>query len=56
MKNQLIISLLLIALFGISSGANAQKLWTEADRTYTIDNLKRTRDVLIQETENLTDA
>ena len=34
----------------------AQKLWTEADRRYTVDNLKRTRDELTRETEHLTDA
>lgn len=33
-----------------------QKLWTEADRQYTLDNMKRTRDELIKETENLTPA
>ncbi|WP_080058180.1 DinB family protein [Spirosoma aerolatum] len=32
------------------------KLWTEADRQYTVDNLKRTRDLIIQETENLSPA
>ncbi|CCG98743.1 hypothetical protein FAES_0732 [Fibrella aestuarina BUZ 2] len=32
------------------------KLWTETDRTYTLDNLKRTRDALTRETENLTPA
>ncbi|GAB3948938.1 hypothetical protein GCM10028805_24450 [Spirosoma harenae] len=32
------------------------KLWTEADRQYTIDNLKRTRDLIVQETENLSPA
>lgn len=29
-------------------------LWTAADRQYTLDNMKRTRDELIKETENLT--
>jgi hypothetical protein len=32
------------------------KLWTEADRKYTVDNFKRTRDALIKETEGLTPA
>lgn len=32
------------------------RLWTEADQKFTVDNLKRTRDELIRETENLTDA
>lgn len=30
------------------------KLWTEADRKYTVDNFKRTRDALVKETEGLT--
>lgn len=34
----------------------SQKLWTEADRHYTVDNLKRTRDAVVAETENLTPA
>ncbi|CAN5312583.1 hypothetical protein BH09BAC4_BH09BAC4_02470 [soil metagenome] len=50
----------LIALFTVTmltvNGSQAQKLWTEADRKYTVDNLKRTRDELSRETENLTDA
>ena len=33
-----------------------QKLWTEADRHYTVDNLKRTRDEIVRETENLSPA
>jgi hypothetical protein len=32
------------------------KLWTEADRQYTLDNLQRTRDEIIRETESLTPA
>ncbi len=38
------------------SASHAQKLWTETDRKYTVDNLKRTRDELTRETENLTPA
>ena len=34
----------------------AAKLWTAADRQYTLDNMKRTRDELVKETENLTPA
>jgi hypothetical protein len=33
----------------------AQTLWTETDRKYLIDNLKRTRDLVIEETKNLTE-
>ncbi|AUD01911.1 DinB family protein [Spirosoma pollinicola] len=32
------------------------KLWTETDRQYTLDNLRRTRDLIVQETQNLTPA
>lgn len=34
----------------------APKLWTAADRQYTLDNMKRTRDELVKETQNLTPA
>lgn len=47
---------LLVTLALTVSASQAQKLWTESDRTYTVDNLKRTRDELTRETENLTDA
>lgn len=33
-----------------------EKLWTEADRQYTIDNFKRTRDALVAEVQNLSPA
>jgi hypothetical protein len=33
----------------------SQKLWTEADREYLLENLKRSRDSLIKETQNLSD-
>lgn len=50
----------LIAVFTVAmltvNGSQAQKIWTETDRNYTVDNLKRTRDELIRETENLSDA
>lgn len=35
---------------------SSQKLWTETDRKYLVDNLQRTRDALIKETENLTEV
>jgi DinB family protein len=35
---------------------HSQKLWTEADRKYLAENLTRTRDSLIKETERLTEA
>lgn len=45
-----------ITLLLSTSISFSQKLWTEADRKYTVDNLKRTRDELARETENLSDA
>lgn len=42
---------LLLSLHSLS-----QKLWTEADRKYLIDSLTTTRDSLIKETANLTEA
>lgn len=33
-----------------------KQLWTETDRQYTLDNMRRTRDALVKETENLTPA
>ena len=44
----------IICLF-LSLNVLAQKLWTETDKKYLIENLKRTRDSLIKETQNLTD-
>ena len=46
--------LLLICLAGPCSAQ--EKLWTETDRQFTIDQFNRTRDELIKETENLTPA
>jgi hypothetical protein len=40
---------LLLSVYGF-----AQSLWSESDRKYLIDNLKRTRDLVIEETKNLT--
>ena len=50
------VSTVLIAFWLLPSGSYAQKSWTEADRSYTVDNLKRTRDELTRETQNLTNA
>ncbi|MES2798177.1 MAG: DinB family protein [Bacteroidota bacterium] len=47
-----LIFLLLLSFTGFSQ----EKLWTETDRKYTLDNLKRTRDELVKETENLSPA
>jgi hypothetical protein len=52
MKHLLVYPLLLFVLWG-----NAQeKLWTESDRQYQLQNLRRTRDLLVKETEGLSDA
>ena len=45
----------LFLLTTVSAQAQS-RLWTAADQKYTVENLKRTRDELIRETENLTDA
>jgi len=44
-----------ICLF-LSLHVLAQKLWTEADRKYIVDNLILTRDSLIEETKNLSET
>lgn len=33
-----------------------KRLWTETDRKYLVENMRRTRDELIKETETLTSA
>jgi hypothetical protein len=40
----------------LSGNLLSQKLWTETDRKYLLDSLIITRDALIKETENLTEA
>ncbi|QJW90108.1 DinB family protein [Spirosoma taeanense] len=40
----------------VAQSLTPAKLWTETDRQYTLDNLRRTRDDLVRETENLTPA
>ncbi|GAB3332985.1 hypothetical protein GCM10027299_39970 [Larkinella ripae] len=51
---------LTIFLFFLAAGPvlaqSTTRLWTDADQQYTVENLKRTRDELIRETESLTDA
>lgn len=39
----------------LTVAAFSQTSWTETDRKYIVENLVRTRDALIRETENLTD-
>lgn len=46
--------LLVLATVLNLSVANAQKRWTEADRQALVENLKRTRDELVRETDGLT--
>ncbi|WP_461048806.1 DinB family protein [Spirosoma arcticum] len=50
------LTVLLITLSLTVPVGHAQKRWTETDRKYTVDNLKRTRDELTRETESLTDS
>ena len=52
-KVKIILSALVCLLLSIS--LLAQTFWTESDRTYLIENLKRTRDLVIEETKNLTE-
>ena len=53
MKRLLLCPLMLVALVPTTF---AQKRWTETDRAYLVENMKRTRDELVRETENLTTA
>lgn len=46
----------LVAVVLTIPASHAQRLWTEADQKYTVENLKRTRDDLTREVENLTDT
>ncbi|WP_247237930.1 DinB family protein [Telluribacter sp. SYSU D00476] len=41
-------------VYGQTESDHTPKLWTEADRTYTVDNMVRTRNELVKETEHLT--
>ena len=47
---------LLIFSFALFSHAQAQKRWTETDRNFLLENLKRSKDQLVKETRDLTDA
>lgn len=54
MKRKIILAAFLCLFLG--TGSFAQNSWTEKDRNYLVSNLIRTRDSLIKETENLTEA
>ena len=54
MKTPLILIFLFLSHFPLF-GQEVQK-WTEADRKYLLENLKRSRDLIIQETKNLSPA
>ncbi|WP_428659026.1 DinB family protein [Runella sp.] len=57
MKKLLLFALLLSTVYFSKAQETAPpKLWTEADRKYTLDNMKRSRDELVKETEDLTPA
>ena len=51
-----VIGLALMLLLCFISKAQETKLWTEADRKYLVENLIRSRDELIKETQDLTPA
>jgi hypothetical protein len=55
MKRLTFCSLLLLTALACPALAQ-EKLWTETDRQFTIDQFIRTRDELVRETENLTPA
>jgi hypothetical protein len=59
LNRQLLTNLLIFCTLLLTVTLQAQEtksLWTEADRQYTLDNMRRTRDALVKETENLTSA
>jgi hypothetical protein len=47
---------LLLSICLANAALAQQKLWTETDRQFTIDQFNRTRDEVVKETENLTPA
>lgn len=52
----ILIALLLLGCVTVARTQEIPRLWTETDRQYTLENMKRTRDELIKETENLSPA
>lgn len=48
--------ILLALLLSATTTTPAQRLWTETDQRYTVENLRRTRADLTREVEKLTDA
>ena len=50
----LIIAVVLLSVAGFTVSAQEIRLWTEDDRHYLVNNLIRTRDLIIKETANLT--
>ena len=52
----LFIAFFIMLSIGFVQAQDTTKLWTATDRQYTLDNMRRTRDALIKETENLTPA
>jgi hypothetical protein len=53
MKRLISLALFLTGFWGVTLAQEA-KLWTEVDRKYLLDNLVRSRDELIKETQGLT--
>lgn len=60
MKRPLLPLIILCFCFTVASGQNNSGTttphWSEADRQYLIDNLTRTRDLIVEETKNLSPA
>lgn len=48
--------LVFFSIFGLNGTKNDDKLWTETDRSYLVDNLSRTKELLLAETKGLTEA
>ena len=49
-----ILAILTFFLLAFQSKGQSQKWWTEKDRAYLLENLRRSRDELVKETQNLT--
>lgn len=54
MRIPLLLAFMMSACF--CQAQTTQKFWTENDRSFLLENLKRSRDELVKETQNLTDA
>jgi len=51
-----ILAIAMFFLYAFQCESQQQRWWTEKDRAYLLENLKRSRDELVKETQNLTDT